>query len=130
MSLRALAEQDLGRSLSGPDWGLPVALTGPDGIRRTVDTTGAPLRGQVLYDMVRINPETGGRVVVGNPIVTLRRSVLHRVPAPGENWLVEIPVSPVDPAMVQMVLSPVRPPEGGGSIGFIRLYLQRVEQSE
>jgi hypothetical protein len=123
MNFRERVERDLAVSLEGR-WGLPVALTGPDGVRQ------AGLTGQVLYDIVRLNPETGEDVVVSTPVVTLRRSSLDRVPQAGENWIVEIPSEPrVDAPLVQYALSTVRPPEGGKSIGFIRLYLQQVEQS-
>lgn len=123
MNLRELAEKDLGRSLEG-EWSLPVNLIDPDGARYD------GLRGQVLFDIVRVNPETGEEVTVQTPVVTLRRSTLARIPAPGENWIVEIPAIPSEAAAkVQHVLSPTRPPEGGASIGFIRLYLQAVEQS-
>lgn len=123
MNLRELAEKDLGRSLEG-EWSLPVNLIDPDGVRYD------GLRGQVLFDIVRVNPETGEEVTVQTPVVTLRRSTLARIPAPGENWIVEIPATPSEAAAkVQHVLSPTRPPEGGASIGFIRLYLQAVEQA-
>lgn len=123
MNLRELSEKDLGRSLEG-EWSLPVNLIDPDGARYD------GLRGQVLFDIVRVNPETGEEVTVQTPVVTLRRSTLARIPAPGENWIVEIPATPSEAAAkVQHVLSPTRPPEGGASIGFIRLYLQAVEQA-
>lgn len=122
MNLRERIERDLSFSLEGR-WGLPVVLISPDGVRQ-------PLTGQVLYDIVRIDPETGNDVIVETPVVTLRRSSLNRVPLAGENWIVEIPVSPsTTAAMQQYIMSPTRPPEGGRSIGIIRLYLQVVEQS-
>lgn len=103
---------------------MPVTLTAPDGERYT------GLTGQVLYDIVRLNPDTGERITVSTPVVTLRRSSLPRVPQPGENWLVEIPESPLAGApMVQKVTSGVRPPQGGASLGMIRIYLQDVEDS-
>jgi len=104
-----------------------VNLISPEGVR----TDG--IRGQILYDITRMDPETGETIVVGTPVVSLRRTTLEaraRIPAAGENWFVEIPVRPDELApKQQMVLSPVRPPEGGRSVGFIRLYLQQVEQS-
>jgi hypothetical protein len=130
MNLRELAERDLSISLEG-DWGATVALLSPAGVwqRYRVGSATELLRGQVLYDTVRMNPDNGERMVIPNPVVTLRRSSLVRVPVAGENWLVEIPTAPVAGAPVgQYVISPTRPPEGGSSIGFIRLYLQIVEQ--
>lgn len=122
MNLRSLAENDLKFSLEG-DAGMNIDLLSPDGVWQR------GLKGQVMYDTVRLNVETGERMVIPNPVVTLRRSSLTRVPAAGENWIVEIPVNPIAGAPVgKYCFSPVRPPEGGASIGFIRLYLQAVEQ--
>lgn len=119
--MRATVERDLAVTLEG-EWGLPVELVAPDGEKY------AGIKGQVLYETVRLNPESGERVVIPTPVVTLRRSTLPRVPAPGERWLVSIPASPIDLTMVPHVISPTRAPEGGESIGFIRLYLQQAEQ--
>lgn len=128
--LRALAESDLEQTLEG-EWSCPVRLTTPDGVRLTETIDGRPLCGQVLYDIVRKDLETGERVVFTTPVVTLRRASLLRVPTAGENWLVEIPVNPLtDSPLVPYVFSPTRPPEGGRSLGFIRLYLQAVEQED
>lgn len=121
MNLAALAERDLAVSLERD--GDRVDLITPDGVRVT------GLRGQVRHDISRINPENAERMTVDTPVVTLRRSSLPRVPRAGENWIVTIPEIPGGEPTVQHVLSPDRPPEGGQSIGFIRLYLQAVEQS-
>lgn len=127
-SLRSLAERDLRVTLERD--GDRVNLIDPDGVRYETTVDGRPLQGQVLYDVSRINPENAERMTVDMPVVTLRRSSLVRVPRAGETWIVEIPESPVPgAAMVPFCLSPVRPPEGGASLGFIRLYLQTVEQS-
>lgn len=130
VNLREQVESDLSFTLER-EWKLPVVLIDPDG--NTIDTSlndGETLGGQILYDTVRINPTTGEEMVVNNPIVSLRRSSLSRVPLPGEKWVVKIPTTPSTTAPKEdFVLSPTRPPEGGRSIGFIRLYLQRVEQS-
>lgn len=123
MGLRERVERDLAVTLEGK-WSLPVNLMSPDGVR----TDG--LRGQVLYDTVRLNPETGEDVVTDMPVITLRRSSLVRIPQPGENWFIEVPETPSEEAtMIPYMMSSVRPPEGGRSIGFIRIYLQEVEQS-
>ena len=50
-NLRELAESDLGTTLEG-DFALPVELIDPDGVKQS-------LVGQVLYDTVEFNPETG-----------------------------------------------------------------------
>jgi hypothetical protein len=130
MSLRERIERDLAITLEGR-WGLPVVLISPDGVEQSTragDST--PLKGQILYGLARLNPETGEDVVVDSPVVVLRRSSLSRVPLAGETWIVKIPTTPSMTAPLEtFVISPVRPPEGGKSIGFIRLYLQQIEQS-
>lgn len=130
ISLRERVESDLEKSLEG-EWGLPVVLISPDGeIIDTSENTGDPLSGQVLYDTVRINPETGEQMVVNNPIVTLRRSSLSRIPIPGETWIVKIPTTPSTTADLEsFIADPERSPEGGRSIGMIRLYLIKGQQS-
>lgn len=122
MSLRERIERDLSLTLEG-HFSLPINAVDPLGVR----TEG--IRAQVLYDTVRLNPDTGENIVVESPVITLRRSTLARVPAPGENWFFEIPETPAELATkVPYMMSPVHPPEGGRSIGFIRIYLQEVEQ--
>lgn len=130
-NLRALAEKDLATTLEG-DWSTDVRLIAPDGIAFSA-------KGQVLYNLVRQEPLSGERIVSETLVVTLRRSSLsvsaaaagsiHSVPQPGENWIIEVPVSPIlDAPIGQYALNSMRPPEGGAAIGFIRLYLQYVEQ--
>ena len=129
-NLRVLAEKDLEVSLEG-DFGMRVNLIAPDGVKDTTTRDGRPLTGQVLFDISREGESGGliGAITVNTPVVSLRRSSLRRVPEAGENWIVEIPESPVEGApFVQYCFSFTRPPEGGASIGFIRLYLQRIEQ--
>jgi hypothetical protein len=130
INLREQIESDLSRTLE-KEYGLPVVLIDPDG--NTIEVSqndGQPLVGQVLYDTVRINPDTGEEMIVNNPIVSLRRSSLSRVPQAGENWIVKIPTDPSTTAAKEdFIISSTRPPEGGRSIGFIRLYLQRAKQT-
>ncbi len=129
VNIREQAESDLRFTLEG-GYSLPVILIGPDaesvadqrGITQTV-------RGQVLYDYVKQNPDTGLDVVVHQPVVTLRTSSLSPVPQAGETWAVKIPTTPSETAALELfVFDSDRPPEGGGSIGFIRLYLQKAQQ--
>ena len=123
VNVRELAEDDLATTLEG-DFGLPVELIDPDGTKYD------GLEGQILYDTVSVNPETVEQMVVNNPIVTLRRSSLSRVPAPGETWHVKIPTTPNRTAEKEsFICSPTRGQGGGGSIGFVKLYLQRIGQS-
>ena len=123
VNLRELAESDLATSLEG-DFGLPVELIDPDGVKYD------SVNGQILYDQVRVDPATLGQMVVNNPIVSLRRSSLTRIPLAGETWHVRIPITPsVDAEKVDFLIDTDQPPEGGASIGFIKLYLKKAVQS-
>ena len=120
-TLRFTAEADLETSLEG-DFGLPVTLQDADGASQTV-------QGQILYDTIRTNPDSGDEMVVNNPVVTVRRSSLNTIPAKGEKWIVQIPESPTaGAAIITFMLDDDRAAEGGSSIGFIRLYLRKVKQ--
>lgn len=130
VNLRQRAEIDLQTTLE-KEWKIPVVLISPDGVvyDKSVNDN-KPLGGQVLYDTLVLNPETGDTFVTNNPVVTLRRSSLARVPLSEETWIVKIPTSPDEGAPIEdFVIDPTRSPEGGKSIGFIRLYLIRAEQS-
>ena len=121
-NIRELAETDLAATLEG-EFGLPVVLTDPTGVQQTVE-------GQILYDRVTLDPDTGNPVIDDNPIVTLRRSSLNPVPADGEKWFIEIPVTPSRTAETEsFVFTPDRTVNTGGSIGYVKLYLQRIEQT-
>jgi hypothetical protein len=129
MNLRELVEHDLSDTLEG-DWGLPVELVDPNGVLYTKSANDPTLDlvGQILYDTTVQNPDTGAEIVVHKPVVTLRRSSLIRVPLSGELWWVRIPLTPSYSATkVGFLLEQAT--EDGGSIGFIRLYLQAAEQS-
>ena len=122
-ALRATIESDLASTLEG-EFSTAVTLVAPDG------TVYTGLVGQVLYDQRRVEPDTGAVVVVHEPVVTLRRSSLTRVPVAGERWEVKFPISPVAGAAVtSFLLSAARAPEGGETLGIIRLYAQKVSQS-
>lgn len=134
-NLRERAEQDLSITLE-KDYGLPVELTGPDGIEYKTSANSPdlqnplPLRGQVLYTTVRVSPETGEQMVTPEPVITLRRSSLARIPQDGEKWFIKFPTDPSLTAELQnFALTPNRATEGGSSIGFIRLYPTKVVQS-
>ena len=129
-NLRQIAEQDLGLTLED-DWGLPVILIDPDGneVSKKYGTSD-PLVGQILYDIINYDLDTGLPKVVNHPVVTLRKSSLLRVPIAGEKWLVRIPITPLEGADIgNYIMDQNRPPEGGASIGFIRLYLIKANQS-
>ena len=129
VNLREQAEQDLEQTLEG-DWGLPVVLIDPEGVvyDKSANDETLPLVGQVLYGKKEFNPDTGTEVYINTPIVTLRVSSLARVPQNGEKWAVKIPTTPSTTADLVTFIFDERPLEGGTSIGFIRLYLQKAEQ--
>ncbi len=119
-NLRELVETDLGETLEG-DFALPVELIDPDGVEQS-------LVGQVLYDSMELDSD-GQPITVNVPIVTLRRTSLTRIPENGEKWIVKIPTEPSTTAPLEdFMITGDRPLSGGGSIGFIRLKLQRVGQ--
>jgi len=128
VSIRVQAEADLAVPLEDPDgFGLPVILIAPDGTRydTSANDPTQDLSGQILYDTTVTEPETGLDIIVHKPVVTLRRSSLARVPAPGETWAVEIPEIP-DPAATKTLHTVERATEEGKAIGFIRLYLTKA----
>ena len=132
MNLRQRAADDM-KQLNIADWGLPVELTDPDGIKYTLDAdTGETLQSvQILYDRRTLNLATGEETVIKEPIVVIARKSLSRIPVEGEIWHVRMPLDPdPDADLYDFIFSDVRSPEGGQSLGFIRLYLQRVVQSE
>lgn len=119
MNLREAVVADLAVSIEG-DWGLPVTLIGPD---RTVYSG---LRGQVLYNSRVIDPDSGEQIIVNTPVVSLREASLTRIPQPGERWGVRVPVTPSESAPLADFVMSARPPEHS-SLGFLRLYLTKVE---
>lgn len=121
MNLREAIEADLEESLEG-EWGLPVILIGPEDSGETQE-----VKGQILYDTVEENPETGGTVMIHNPVVTIRRSSLNPVPEPGDRWAVRIPIEPREDAPKRTFVLD-HPSQEGASIGFIRLYLGVIQQ--
>jgi hypothetical protein len=128
MGLRAEIEMDLEETLEG-DFGLPVVLTSPLGVRysKSANAPTSDLMGQVLYDTT-VEDENGAQVVDHKPVVTLRRTSLTRVPISGEKWAVEIPIGPTATATRETFMLE-RAAEDGSSIGIVRLYLRKAEQS-
>jgi hypothetical protein len=121
-NLRERIEAGLEHTLEGR-FGLPVKLLSPDGEKQVYKkgTTDQTLQGQVIYDTMQDNPNTGAEVIVHMPVISVRKSSLDRVPLPGERWAFEAPVDPSPTAATQWWLAE-RPREDGGAIGFIRLY--------
>lgn len=136
-NLRERVEEDLGVTLEDPkQWGLPVELTGPDGIEIKISANSPDpenpllLYGQVLYNTVRVNPETGEQVVTALPVIVLRRSSLARIPQDGERWFIKFPKDPsLTAEFADYTLNADQATEGGRSIGFIRLYPKKAVQS-
>jgi len=129
MGLRAEIEDDLSDFLEGEDYGQVVVLISPDGMKysKSANDPTADLMGQVLYDSLS-QTEDGVAIIDHNPVVTLRRSSLERLPAANEKWSVNIPTGPrVDASRETFLIE--RASEDGGSIGFIRLYLRKAEQA-
>jgi hypothetical protein len=120
MDLRSRAEADLAYSMR--DWGVDITLIDPSGV--VYDD----VRGLSFCDITKFNPDTGQEVVVPTPHIVLRRSTLTRIPQPGETWVVKVPLDP-NGEQEDLIFSATRPPEGGRTIGFITLFLQKAVQS-
>jgi hypothetical protein len=123
-------ESDLGDTIEG-EFGVPVTLLDPDGQTITTTVDGRPLVGKVRWSQPEVNPETGVAVAVENPVVTLRRSSLPRVPATGENWGIIIPSGPRSGDEPEhFVLDSAYAVEGGRTLGKVRLPLVKAKQKE
>ncbi|MFP3041887.1 hypothetical protein LQZ19_08700 [Treponema primitia] len=128
MNLRALAEHDLETTLTG-DFGLPVMLIPPDGDRFDTTADGRPLKGRFLWSQPTVDLDTGEKVSVPAPVLTLRRSDLIRVPETGENWFVDGPKDSCEDAeYTTYKIDTTHALDGGKSLGKIRLPLLYVEQ--
>lgn len=132
INLRAQIEKDLSSSLEG-EWKLPIELTSPTGITQkySANDPSSLLGGQILYFTRSLNPETGETIIVNSPVVTVRVSSLIQVPQAGEKWFIRMPLSPLAGAEYQsFVFTPTHATEDGYDIGFMRIYPQKVDQSE
>lgn len=130
MNIRThLATDGLKKMIEG-NFGLPVELTAPDGTEIKLNENGVTLKGEVLYDREAIDPESGDLKTVQEIMVTLRKTALFRVPKVGEKWKVAIPLSPSLPTVLTThLINSGQAPVDGDSIGFIKLFLKKVEQS-
>lgn len=115
-------------------YGLPVVLIAPDGTKQeySANDPDTPrtilLAGRVTYARFEQDPATGMPYRVDNPIVTLRRSSLDRVPVAGEKWIVQIPEEPkVDADKKSFLME--HAPRTGGSYQWIQLPLTDLEQN-
>ena len=118
-TLRKTIEEDLSITLEG-DYGLPIILTAPDGSSQTV-------QGQVHYNTLQFDAQSGVDIIIEKPWVAVRRSTLTRIPVAGQRWLIQIPSTPDPDADTDSYLWDGVAPEGGRSIGFMRLYLNLME---
>lgn len=128
-NLRKLIESTLGTSMEGA-WGLPVELTGPDGITQTLSANdGLPLVGQVLSSSFDSDPETGATILTDKPVVTLRITSLNRIPLAGEMWFIKMPMNPdPDAAKESFLMSSDRAPFRNRSLGYVKIYCQKATQ--
>jgi hypothetical protein len=128
-SLRYEIESDLADTLEG-EFGMKIILEAPDGtiIDKSANDSTADLMGQVLYDTTVENPETGGVMLIGKPVVSIRRSSLSQIPSDTDysKWFVKIPRSPINATMDRYKIE--KPPVQGKSIGFIVLELSKAIQ--
>jgi hypothetical protein len=123
-------ESDLRDTIEG-EFGVPVTLISPDGEAVNSAVDGRPLMGKVRWAQTTADPETGVPVAVYNPVVTLRRSSLPRVPATGENWGVIIPNGPrPDAEQILYALDRSYAVEGGKTLGKVRLPLLAVKNNK
>jgi hypothetical protein len=131
-NLRHRIEHDLGQSLEG-EWGVPFELTSPDGQiqRYSLNQPGEQLVCQALNFSRRENPSTGETMVVDQPVISVRLSSLIRVPSAGETWYIKVFWSRVGLGSdMKYLFSSDRAPEHGTDIGFMRMYLQRIDSDE
>ncbi len=135
-NLRNLAAADA-RELNIKDYGMLVEFKGPESTGTTYNTdaiTGEPLRAvQILSDYRKFDPVAGEEITITEPIVVMARASLERIPLPGEKWFLRFPLDPdsdITPENGEpYVLSNLRSPEGGRSLGLIRFYPTKAIQS-
>ena len=85
---------------------------------------------EIVETLVRSN---GVDIIVTEPVVVMARAALARVPVAGEQWSMSFPIDP-DPDTPRaewgnFILSKARAPEGGRSLGLIRLYPTKAVQT-
>jgi hypothetical protein len=123
VNLRELAESDLSVTLEG-EYGLPINIIYQDGSKQL------DIEAQVLYSSVSTDPATLAPIIVEEPVVTVRRSSLDQIPVAGQTVYFQVPNEPRrDADKDDYIMSTTRAPEKNRSIGFIRYYLQRANQS-
>jgi hypothetical protein len=83
----------------------------------------------VLYDRVSEDPQTGETVYVTDPVVVVRRSSLDPIPEPGDRLVIRIPSEPREDADHETYLCFDQSFRGGRSLGLVRFYLTKTEQT-
>ena len=130
-NIRTRAINDL-KKQNLKNWSLPIILQDPDGNTYDKDNeTGEDLKAvQILYDRIVENPDTGESITVNEPVIVIARSSLLVIPQPGETWSIKFPLDPTDEdTLSNYAFTPDRSIEGGGSLGFIRIYPIKLVQS-
>lgn len=124
-----IATNGLKLSIEG-NYGLPVVLVYLDGVTVDTNEVGDVLKGQVLYDKLGLDPETGDEIIIDEISISLRKSALSRIPQAGERLYIKFPLDPSQPdVLTAHILTEDRAPADGGSIAFIKVFPQSVEQS-
>lgn len=124
-----IAGPGLKLSLEG-NFGIHFELIAPDGTEIINNEVGETLKGQIIYDSEEFDPDTGGIKIVKQTEITVRRTVLTRVPLAGEKWGIRYPLDPgAQATLTTQVLNTDKAPEGGQSVGFITLFPKQAEQS-
>lgn len=99
----------------------PLTLIAPDGVKYP------NLLCRTLTDSLKINYD-GIPEVVNQPNITIPLASLERTPLVGERWIAQINLeNDLDGDLTSYYCE--RSPTKGGSIGFIRMYLTKIEQS-
>lgn len=117
--VRETIEADLAETLEG-EFALPVILISPSGVEYS-------LTGQVLFDS-QVLDDDGNSIIMSGPVVTLRISSLTVVPQSDERWVAKIPLAPDREGETTTFLVN-RAVQHGRSIGYLKLYLVRINQS-
>ena len=121
-NLRVTQEKDLSDCIEG-EFASNIILIDPDGEKQF-------LRAMIRYFKTSFNPETGEPVIDHSPSVNIRITSLTRTPQDGENWYIEMPVSPALGAPnVQFLFTTDRALEGVTDMGTLTIFPDKVSQS-
>jgi hypothetical protein len=127
-NLRAAVESDLHESVEG-EFSSRVIITYPDdGYTQEYSVTNPDeyLRGTFRKFTLDLNPETGETVQVNIPNLVLRIKSLYAEIEAGKNYFLKVQ-DPISEEWESYIQSPTKAPVNGKDIGFVRLYMQRIE---